>query len=263
MALFTLPVLCQDSGSAIDDMISYARAEDFKTKVQTYVEGHPGTPEALFLRALAAEDARKSIRLYNQLIVDFPKTPLAGRALYRIAQYYFSRGLYVAARKEFLKVIEGYPRSRYESEAMYFAAACLCAAGQVATCHSELQNFLERNPQSDLKNLAEDDLKELKGTPEVGRLKSDKKRKKARYSLQVGAFSVPENAENLKAYFDRLGFIVEVVQKHDQPNTMYLVWLGKYDRRDAAESAGDALKRDYDKPYRIVERNTLKKEGKE
>lgn len=257
MALFAVPAFPQTSSNTIDDIISGAHAGDFKARVLTYVEAHPGTPEALFLRGLAAEDAQRSVRLYNQLVVDYPSTPLAGRALYRIAQYYFSRGLYVAARREFLKIIEKYPESKYDGEAMYFAAACLCAAGQTTTCRSELQNFLDRNPKSVLVNLAKDDLKELKSSGAGDSHKSRPRKKKGTYSLQLGAFSIAENAENMRSYFDRLGFIVEVVQKQDKDKTMFLVWLGKYDLREAAESAGDSLRRDYNKPYRIVERDAV------
>ncbi len=254
---FTSPVLAQTSDPDFDSILSSTHSDDFKDKVLAFVEAHPGTPEALFLRAIAMENARKSVQLYNQLVTDYPNSGLADRAIYRIAQYYFSRGLYVAARREFLRVLEDQSNSGLAGDATYFAAACLCASGQMETCRSELRNFLNLYPDSELSDLAKEDLGELKEIIGNGVRERSIEKVKGEFSLQVGAFSVAENAQRLQSYFEKLGLQAEVVQRTQDNEKLFLVWVGSYASKEAASLAGENLKRDYGKPYRIVERNTV------
>ncbi|MCZ6818700.1 MAG: SPOR domain-containing protein [Calditrichaeota bacterium] len=228
-----------------------------KQKITRYIARHKGTVGALYLQALVTDDAQKSVELYKKIRVRFPHTREAENAILRIGQYYFSRGLYVSARKQFLELIETHPESELVGEAMYFSATCLCASGKEASCHAELRNFLAQFPRSPLAKMAKQDLKEMgvstNGKPPAARTKVPKT--DGKYTLQVGAFSQANNALKLRNYFSRLGVPVEIRKKSVDHRTMYLVWVGSFESKATARSFGESLKREHGKPYRIVDLN--------
>jgi len=57
---------------------------------------------------------------------------------------------------------------------------------------------------------------------------------------------------NLRNYFTRLGFSVNVREKVVDGKTMYAVYVGSFETQREAREFGDDLKKDHGKPYRIV-----------
>ncbi len=247
-------LFCQNTAFDLEKILRNGSPEHFKRKVQDYVRLHPGTPEALYLQAMASQDGRESIELYTRIIKEFPESQLAEKAMYRNAHYYFSRGLYVAARREFLKLIEKHPNSQLATDALYFSAACLCASRKLDACKNELENFVKRYRKSDLTRLAREDLRELSTDSTVPASRSSGSPTTGKYTLQVGAFQVANNALNLRDYFSRMGLQAEIREKKTPNSKMYLVWVGSFESEASARLAGDNLKRDHGKPYRIVSR---------
>ena len=231
----------------------------FREQVLAYIAKNKGTPLALFLDALSQTDAAIAVEKYRQLVTLYPNSDYAHRALMKSAQYYFSRGLYVAARKQFLELIETYAHSSYVDEAMYFAAACLDASGNNESATSELKNLIRQHPDSRFAGLAKEDLQESDSHSANGgslnkqsALKMD--HPNGAFSLQIGAFSQVNNALNLKNYCLKLGFPAEIREKDEGSSKMYLVWLGGFESKAEAERFGEVFKKEHGKPYRVVMR---------
>ncbi|MFQ5864106.1 MAG: SPOR domain-containing protein, partial [bacterium] len=227
--------------------------EDVKQKVKLFAEKNKGTGSALYLEAVIETDAEKAVENYERLLTRFPKSELADDALYRIAQYHFSRGLYVSARRHFLDLAETYPESPFVDDARYFAAACLFAAEKYKSCHAELTSLLLKYPRSPFAKLAKEDLKEIKSVQKGVELdsKTHLDESKGKYTLQIGAFTKINNALNQRNYFSKFGLPVEIREKNEAGVTFYLVWLGAFKTRSAASAYGMKFKKKYGKPYRI------------
>lgn len=230
--------------------------EDVRTEVRKYVKNYQGEPKALYLEAIVETDAVKALENYKRIIVQFPKSKVADDALFRVAQYYFSRGLYVSARRHFLNLVENYPESPFVDDSKYLAAASLFAVQKVDSCRSELKRFLLQHPNSPFANLAKEDLKEIKLKRSIGRIDSKvtQRKSKGKYTLQVGAFSQINNALNQREYFSKVGLPVEIREKTEGGKTLYLLWIGSFKSKDAAKAFGKTFRKEYGKVYRIVER---------
>lgn len=263
--LLTLPILlctCFGEGFTQNTKIDFANilktknVDDIRQQAQKYIQTHKGTPAALFLQALLEEQADKAVEQYSHLVTLYPNSEFADVALYRIAHYYYARGLYISARRHFLNLVEQYPNSEYVDDAMYFAAACLFATSQFKTCYMELQKFLRLYPGSRYKALAREDLKEISVKKNLGPLYThSNKKSKGKYTLQVGAFQHINNALKQREFFEKYGIPVEIREKNINGKTLYLVWVGSFETEIEARSYGNSLKKNYGKLYRIVELN--------
>ncbi|MFQ5648872.1 MAG: SPOR domain-containing protein [bacterium] len=234
--------------------LKFKDIEEVKERVTEYASEHKGTAQSIYLQALMEQDGQQALEFYGQLFSKFANSSQAEDALYKIGLYYFARGLYVTARKHFLNLIEGYPRSPLKSEAAYFAAMCLCAAKQTGQCRAELRRFVDRFQDSEMVEVARQDL------DEDGSLVNGKSvRPKAvpgnggqSYAVQVGAFTQANNALSLRTYFAKLSQPVEIRKKKVGKQTVYQVLIGSFKTREAAKVFGDNLKKEHGKPYRIV-----------
>lgn len=257
LLLLSAALFAQEPAFDLERILQSSSVEGFREGVRAYIAKNKGTPLAIYLDALSQNDASVAAEKYRQLVTLYPNSEYADRALMKTAQYYYSRGLYVAARKQFLELVEKHPNSVYLDEAMYFAASCLYASGNHESAVSELKNLISQHPKSRFAQLAKDDLQESNhhssngsNDPKKSPLKIDSRNGK--YSLQIGAFSQVNNALNLKNYCLKLGFPAEIREKKEGRATVYLVWLGAFESKDEAERFGEMFKKEHGKPYRVV-----------
>jgi len=249
------PLLAQNGHFNLDELLKNHKPDEIRQRVQSEIRKNKGTPLGLYLEAFLETDAAKAVETYQQILRKFPDSREAEAAALKTAQYYFSRGLYVSARKHFLELIERYPKSEYVDDSMYSAAACLYAAGKYRSCYVELNNFLTKNPNSPLRPLALDDLKELRDkTGDTRGMERVASKSDGKYALQIGAFSKRANAEKLMSYCETLGLPVEIRERKKNNKIMYLVWMGSFESAEDSRTFGDKFKREHGKPFRVVER---------
>ena len=74
------------------------------------------------------------------------------------------------------------------------------------------------------------------------------------YVLQVGAYSLQENAEKQKLFFEDLGFPVEVINKVRDTRSLYVVLVGNYKSSEEARAKGVEIKKNYDIQSMVVTR---------
>ena len=232
-------------------------ASEFRKKVEQFISGNPNTVEAIFFKGLIEPDAEKSIDAYNKVLEQFPKSEYAEKSLFKLGQYYYSRGLYVSARTNFLKLLNDFPDSGYAEQSAYFAASCLCASRQIEQCSVELKQFMMEYKDSELRNLAQLDYEELKPVAQVPQTEIAEPELKfnenAKYTLQMGVFTKPNNALNYRNFFTRLNLPAVVRERKMKNKPIYFVLLGSFQDKESAEESGKKLQERHGKPYRIVE----------
>jgi len=248
-------LFAQKSQFDLNRTLKSGKLSEIEEKVAAFVDENKGTPLALYLEALTEVNAQQAVDKYIELLTKFPSSLQAEEATFRVGQYYFSRGLYIAARKYFQGLIEKYPQTEYEDDSMYFAAICLMAARKYESVNAELQNFLTKHPRSPFAKLAKEDLKEIKSSAKskISRIKPQDL--KGRLTLQIGAFSQINNALNFRNDFSKLGISTEIRGKKRNGVTIYTVTVGSFDTRESAERFGIKFQKQYNKPYRVVTKN--------
>ncbi len=254
--LTSLLLSAQQLDFDLQRVLQTGSVEGFRAEVQAYIAKHQDTPLALYLDALSQSNAGKAVEKYKQLLARHPNFEYADRAVIKTAQYYFSRGLYVAARKHFLELIENYPGSSLIAEAMYFAAASLYVSGNLESSYAEYKNVINQYPDSPFARLAKEELQEGSfNGKDAGVLPNvNLANAKGKFAIQIGAFTQVNNALNLKNYCLKLGLPVEIREKKENNTTQYLVWVGAFETREAAENFGNTFKKEHGKLFRVVTR---------
>ena len=102
-------LFAQKSQFDLNRTLKSGKLSEIEEKVAAFVDENKGTPLALYLEAFTETNAQQAVDKYIELLTKFPRSLQAEEATFRVGQYYFSRGLYIAARKYFLGLIEKYP----------------------------------------------------------------------------------------------------------------------------------------------------------
>ncbi|NIR72827.1 outer membrane protein assembly factor BamD [candidate division KSB1 bacterium] len=256
MLLSATALFSQEPEVDLERLLRKSDPSRLRQDIRTLMDRYRGTAFEFYLDALTEADAELALKKYEQLMERFPTSRYAGDALFKVAQYYFSRGLYISARKKFVEFEKKFPRSPSIHDARYFAMASQCAIKKDDACYEELKKYLVENSRSPFTKLAKKDLNALReniyGDKELSN--GDISNGSGEYTLQIGAFSQVNNALNLKDYCKDLGLPVEVREKNLRNGTLYLVWLGAFETEEAAETFGERFKRQHGKPFRVVER---------
>jgi cell division protein FtsN len=92
------------------------------------------------------------------------------------------------------------------------------------------------------------------GIPETAKSPAALETPRGRYALQVGAYSLQENAEKQKLFFEDLGFPVEVMNKVKDTRSLYIVLVGNYGSSDEARAKGAEIKKNYNIQSMVVTR---------
>jgi len=254
--LSTVLVIAQKPNFDLKRLLKANNLDAVRKEVKAFVQNNRGTPLALYLNAVLETDAEKAIEQYKRTILQFPRSEYADDALFKVAQFYFSQGLYISARRHFINLVENYSKSPFLDDSKYLAAACLYAVQKFDSCRSELRNFLFNYPNSPFAKVAKEDLTEINLNRNLGRIdsKAVKHKSKGKFTLQIGAFSQINNALNQREYFSKFGLPVEIHEKSKNGSPLYLLWIGSFETKAAAKAFGKTFKKHLGKIYRIVKR---------
>ncbi|MCA9741118.1 SPOR domain-containing protein [candidate division KSB1 bacterium] len=258
------PLLAQSEENALLQLLANNDHAKAKAVVDLIAQRQPGSPKALFFQALVEKNADSAIKLYNDILLLHKNSPYAPKALYKVAQYYFVKGFYFSARKNFLDLIGHYPNLAVRQDASYYAAKCLLMTGKADSARIELQTLLASEPSQDVRELVQDDLDELQEeqqksarmAAQVVPVKAAPPKEQTappkNFTIQVGAFSNIENANSLKSALTKKGFAVEVVRVQVNRRYLYKVYVGRFARQAEAEQFAVAMESKFGLSYRII-----------
>jgi len=170
----------------------------------------PGDPSVIYLDALLSSDGKTALLKYQKVAQSFPKSRYADAAVWRIYSYYYASGLYNTAQKYYDELKEKYPSSDYLNN-------------QESTIHVE-SNQIETDQ-------VKTEVPVISGTKEVS--EADKV---YNYTIQGGAFLLPENARKLKNTFENAGYFSEVKQKKVGGSTFSIVYIGRFETEEDAKT---------------------------
>ena len=167
-------------------------------------EKYPDDPSVMFLDAVLKENGQEAVVIYQNIVDNYPKSKYADAALYRIFSYYYALGLYDTAREKLKQLKESYPESPYIS-----------IADQNLSALENNGNEEELNNEEEKKPLPEEVYK---------------------FTIQAGAFTNAENANNLAAEFDNADIYSRVGEKSVGGTTFHVVYAGKFVKYEDAEN---------------------------
>lgn len=219
-------LLCSVPGTLLSqerDIVPYLKLIESGTRdsVQQMLPGlkksYPNDPSVLFLEAILTQNAQDAIPVYDRIIKDFPKSKYADASVYRLYSYYYSIGLYNTAASFLAKLKKEYPDSPY-----------------IKSAEREIPETNETSQPE----------------PEVT---SNDNTADFRFTIQAGAFSNDSNAASLKKSFEDAGYYSFIKSKSVGGTDFSVVYVGRFVKRDEAESFLLVVNKQFDLDGHIVE----------
>jgi cell division septation protein DedD len=183
--------------------------------VRAYLAAGKGTgAEADFLRAALTPDGDSAAELYRKVAVTYPDTPLGNRALKRLHDYYYAKGLYTQA--------DDVGKSPSDLK--------------IPIRQTDSPDSSAPKPPSVVKPEAANP--ELKVEPPIVSEPTG-------YALQLGAFANPENVQKLKKALEKAGYTIEVSSANIGGEHLQRIHAVGFNDKDAALSAAGELKKKF------------------
>ena len=216
-------------------------------------EGTPRYAEALFWHASLNETAAGAERDYRRIAVEYPLSPRAQEALYRLAQLELTRGDRAAARSHLERIQREHPSGATSARASVklaqlafddgdAAAACAAIAAArdgLTASDVELRNQVEYYAPR-CANLAVTAVRDsVAAAMAVGSRSTASATTRQEYSVQVAAYQTREAAQFMAKRLTMLGYAVRVVGDRNP----YRVRVGRYATRDRAGEAVQQMAR--------------------
>jgi len=214
----TLPVHAQSADLDVAKyitMLQNGQLDQVKAEIPALLSKYPNNPGVLYLQAQSTSDGTEAVRIYQSIVDNFPASSWAPEALFKVYQFYYALGLYRTAEMKMAQLKKNYPASKQ-------------ATGG--------------------------------GEPDTGKLPEDRAQASAggevvaadrhpspptRFTLQVGAYTTQANAEKQKAFFEGLGYSVEMISRVKESKSLFLVLVGTYSSAEEAKTKGSEIKAKY------------------
>src|SRR3972149_5043754 len=166
-----------DGGASPDiqrrlEMIERGQTEAVRAELPALMTNFQNHPGVLYLQAILTTDGTEASKVYQSIVDNFPKSEWADDALFKLYQYYYSIGLYKTGDQKLQQLRQEYPFSTY-------------AAG------TQSKEQAETKP--------EDAPAQITSPNPIQKYPTS-------FTVQVGAFSTLQNADELRARYERKNY---------------------------------------------------------
>jgi len=193
------------------EMIERGQVEAVKAELPTLITNFQNHPGVLYLQAVLTTDGAEAASTYQSIVDNFPKNEWADDALFKLYQYYYSVGLYKTADQKLAQLKLDYPFSAYAAE---------------------------KSPSAEVKTPVPEQPVETKQKPPVQKYNTN-------FTVQVGAFSTFQNADELRSKFESEGYVSNIFTITAGGRKIHRVWVGEFQTKDEAVRFSDEIRRKF------------------
>ncbi len=204
------------------EMIERGQEEAVRAELPTLITSYQNHPGVLFLQAVLTTDGMEAAKMYQSIVDNFPRSEWADDALYRLYQYYYSIGLYKTADQKLDQLRRDYPFSAYAADEPPTRARRTPSPGQEQPANVRRPGTIEKYATV--------------------------------FTVQVGAFSALQNAEELKTRFEREGYVANIFTIVRDGKKLHKVWVGEFHTQEDAKRFSAELKKKFNIESMVVSR---------
>ncbi len=220
--LFTaIPLPGQSSGPDIQkrlEMIEQGQAEEVRAELPTLLTNYQNNPGVMYLQGVLTPDGSEAAKIFQSIVDNFPKSEWADDALYKLYQYYYSIGLYKTADQKLAQLKQEYPYSAYAVEQSPTSRETLEDSAAIVKPKSTVQKF------------------------------------STGFTVQVGAFSTLQRAEELKSFFEGKGYASNIFTMVTNGKKLHKVWVGEFQTQEDARRFSGEIKKKFGLDSMVVAR---------
>ena len=225
LVMITPTIFTQRSNSEPDvrrrlEMIEKGQGDAVRAELPTLMTNYQNNPGVMYLQAVLTTDGAEAAKIFQNIVDNFPKSEWGDDALYKLYQYYYSIGLYKTAEQKLTQLKNEYPFSAYA---------------------------VEQSPVEEEKPVE-------KEKPAVVKPKGSVPKFATNFTVQVGAFSTLQNAEELKAKFEKEGYPSNIFTIVTHGKKLHKVWVSEYKTYEEAKRLTEEIKKKYNLVSIVVTR---------
>jgi cell division septation protein DedD len=211
-----VPAFGQSSGPDIAkrlEMIEKGQGEQVKAELPTLLTNYQNNAGVMYLQGVLTTDGTEAAKIFQSIVDNFPKSEWADDALYKLYQYYYSIGLYKTADQKMAQLRQDYPYSAYAVDS----------------------SSASKEPPKE----------ESTDTANVVKPKGTIQKFSTSFTVQVGAFSTVQRAEELKTFFESKGYSSNIFTMVTNGKKLHKVWVGEFQNQDEAKRFGAEVKKKF------------------
>lgn len=216
-----VPVFGQSSGPDIQkrlEMIEKGQVEQVKAELPTLLTNYQNNPGVMYLQGVLTSDGTEAAKIFQSIVDNFPKSEWADDALYKLYQYYYSIGLYKTADQKMAQLKQDYPYSAYAVDQSTTSKETTTESADIVKPKSTVQKY------------------------------------STSFTVQVGAFSTLQRAEELKNFFEGKGYSSNIFTMVTNGKKLHKVWVGEFQNQDDARRFGAEVKKKFSLESIVVAR---------
>lgn len=253
--LTSIPVWGQDLSHYI--ALAYeGQIEEVAQAMPQLKQRYPNDGTVLFLEGLINLDGDAAVETFRKVVQLYPTSPYADDALLKIGEHLYARGLYVQAAQQLKQIPVHYPRSDLVYQSIRLFLNATIQAGDQDTARFYAQVFARKYPEMtfDLETgRAELAPRDMTPSGTVTREKVKPPRSEpsgalvglSQVRLQVGAFSVQENAARRKELLESLNYRVNIDSLESRDPVLLRVTIEGLASQEEAQRVREMLLEDY------------------
>lgn len=259
--IFLLISCCTGQAYSQADLIKLYEQDEIRA-LRQQLKKKPSTGNNFF-QAIFTKDAGRAISQMKKIVAADRNTPLLPAVIERIALYQFATGLYKTSQGSFDYLAKKYKNTRYGELGLFYVARSYQAIGKTDSSHLVLEELLRQYPHSKYGKLALRELQNNVTTVPPEKEKTEPVKTIATvnsmrgFTIQTGAFSSTSHAKIQKQFLENKGYSAAIYQKWVGKRRFYVVCLGKFKKKEKAESYGRSIAQKYHLDYRIVDFSQL------
>jgi tetratricopeptide (TPR) repeat protein len=194
------------------ELIEKGHADAVKAELPTLMTNFQNHPGVLYLQAVLTTDGDEAVKIYQSIVDNFPKSEWADDALFKLYQYYYSIGLYKTADQKLDQLKRDYPFSTYATD-------------------QKVAEEPKSTPPPE--------------SPATATRPNRGEKSAIVFTVQAGTFSVLQNAEELKARFERDGYSSHIFTIVNNGKKFHKVWVGEFAKQEEAKRFSGEIKKKY------------------
>ena len=260
-------LVSQDHLDALIQEVLHGSRDSAAIYLPAIDQKYPNNPTVMYLKGLLETDGDEAMKIFSNLYNTHPTSDYGDDAVMKVAEYYYAAGLYVQASNWLKKMPIYYSRSEHIERAVKLFLNSLIVSGHRDTAIFYSRVFKRQFPTLDVDGKINNLLQEFeksKTQKEQARAQSPEPVEPVEipveykadvtndqnesaitsgiYSLQSGAFSILENADQQKINLIIAGFDARIAELYRNNKVLYAVRIGFFNSKENARKTGSQIK---------------------
>ena len=186
-----------------------------------------------FLKGLIEIDGEKSKEYFKNYYLNFPEDDYADDSALKVAEFYYSSGLYIKSSDWYKKIALDYPQSDYFETSVSYFLNSLIIAGYKDTANFYIKKLKNKHPKLKFSNeyMFENSIKN--NPKKQTRLYNNNN--KSKYSVQIGSYKNYDSAKSKKNILSNEGFLCRIDEILVNGEVFYSLRIGIFGTQELAK----------------------------